>query len=427
MSFDFNINLNVYFDYPSAWWKQGYHVIVDIENNENFGIEYFLICTERETGSNIELGEVPIQGPDTYTINSDPIDKSWTWFLNTPCATLTGAPLSKTFNYDITFTVTKIIQGGVLTPVTENNVIAETLTKIVRVPSHKKLYRARSEDNCALSIFFYAYSSIYGALTGWWCPPCAALAAAYAGLGVLFNSLAVTDSSLANDPIEFDKNYDKIHDSSSLIRKFKVEGLFPIHVKRFGDRFSKIDAYFKSLDLTYNRFFSSLKAEDKRSTRIQKEKAIDLIESIEEVIFKMKNHLHKIKKVDEDFKKAKIKEDKFEETLLEVKEKGISEEFKEKLKRNGLNKEMIERINESSKKVRKDDIRKEIFPSFQIIYHQILDEFIIKKEKIKDMKRVERLSKDALSRRLVKEGLTKLRDYSQSRKYKRRKKEFNSH
>ena len=201
---------------------------------------------------------------------------------------------------------------------------------------------------------------------------------------------------------------------NSLIRKFKVEGLTPIHIKRFGDRYNKIEAQFNSLDITYNRFFSSLKAGDKRSAKIQKERGINLTESMEEEIFKIKNHLFKIKKFDKDFKKAKIGENNIEEALKETKEKGLSEEFKESLRKEGLDKKMIDKINESSRQLRREDIKKEIFPSFQDLYRQILDGFLTKKEKIKDMKRVEGLSKDALSRRLLREGLAETREVEES-------------
>ena len=276
------------------------------------------------------------------------------------------------------------------------------------VSAQKLSYRNDSFNFCVGAIRHYALAAFFASIP--FCPWCLVIAAANVATAVLFKAMSIFLNIQANDPIEFDKNYSKIHDFSSLIRKFKVEGLIPIHIKRFGDKLNKIDAQFNSLDITYNRFYSSLKAGDKISSKIQKKRAIDLAESMEEEILKLKNHLLKIKKFDEDFKKAKIREDHIEKALKDVMEKGLSEEFKDKLTKQGLNKKMIERINESSKKLHKEDIKKEIFPSFQGLYRQLLDEFLIKKEKIKDIKRVEGLSKDALSRRLLREGLTEPKD-----------------
>lgn len=280
------------------------------------------------------------------------------------------------------------------------------------VSGQKLSYRNDSYNFCVAAITHYALAAFFTSIP--FCLWCLAIAAANLVAATAFKAMSVSLNNQANDPIEFDKNYREIHDFSSLIRKFEVDGLIPIHIKRFGDGYNKIDAQFNSLDITYNRFYSSLKAGDKRSAKIQKEKAIDLAESMEEEIFKLKNHLLKIKKFDEDFKKAKIREDDIEKTLKEFMEKGLSEGFKERLTKQGLSKRMIERINESSKQLRKEDIKKEFFPSFQRLYRQLLDEFVTKKEKIKDMKRVEGLSKDALSRRLLREGLTEPRGVEKS-------------
>ena len=418
----FDICLKVYFDYPSAGWKDNYRVIVEVENIENFGIEYNLICTEVDNKGNesdISIGAVPIPEPGTYQMTSSELCKDWPWFLNAPCAVLSDE-VSKLFNYEITFTVSNIIENGVITPVTENNVIIIILNKIVAVSSQKLSHANNSFIFCAGAITHYALAAFFFASIPF-CPWCLAIALTYAASAEIMRSLSVALNNQANDPIEFDKDYNKIHDFSSIIRKFKVEGLIPIHIKRFADRYNKIDAQFNSLDITYNRFYSSLSAGDKGSAKIQKERAIDLAELMEEKIIKLKNHLLKIKKFDEDLKKAKIREDHIEEALKEVKEKGLSEEFKENLRKEGLSEKMIDRINESSKQLRKEDIKKEIFPSFQDLYRQILDGFIIKKEKIKEMKRVEGLSEDALARRLLKEGLAEPKDYYKSGRKKRRR------
>jgi len=418
----FDICLKAYFDYPSAGWKDDYHVIIQIENNENFEIEYNLICTEEDNKGNttdiLIEGQITPLGPGTHIMTSELLNKYWTWFLNTPCASLSDE-IMKLFIYKVEFTITKIIEDGMETPVNQPYPII-ILNKNIAVSGQKLSHRINSYNFCLAAITHYALAVFFAIMLNF------PLAAANFATAEIMRNISVSLNNQANDPIEFDKDYSKIHDFSSLIKKFEVEGLIPIHIKRIGDRFNKIEAYFNSLDITYNRFYSSLKVGDRTSAKIQKERAIGLADSIEGEIFKMKNHLLRIKKFDEDLKKAKIKEEKIEKALKEVKEKGLSEEFKERLTKLGLNKKMIERINESSKKLRKEDIKKEFFPPFQNFYYQLLDGFILKKEKIKDMKRVEGLSEDALARRLLKEGLAKPRDYyPREKKRKKPKKNHN--
>ncbi|MFX1476978.1 MAG: hypothetical protein ACFFCI_02490 [Promethearchaeota archaeon] len=407
------ICLKVYFDYPSAGWKDNYCVIVEIENNEEFDIVYDLECKERETNSviiDIENGTIP--GSSTETLTSTSICQDWTWISNTPCATLSDE-VNKEFNYDITFIIKTPVNHSYPTIYLKKNVV---------VSDQKLSYRSESNNFCLGAITHYSLAAILGSIPFCW--PCAIAASANLAIAIVMNATAINLNNQANDPIEFDKNYSEIHDFSPLIRKFKVEGLIPIHVKRFGDRYNKIGAQFKSLDITYNRFYSSLKVGDKNSAGIQKERAINLAELMEEDLIKMKNHLLKIKKFDEDLKKMKIKEDDIEKALKEYKEKGLSEEYKERLTKQGLSKQMIERISETSGRLRKENLRREIYPSYQNLYHHILSEFLTKKEKINDMKRIEGLSEEKLMRRLQKKGLVERRDEFKSGRNQERKRKF---
>ncbi|MFW9866512.1 MAG: C13 family peptidase [Candidatus Thorarchaeota archaeon] len=405
----FDICLKAYFDYPAAKWKDDYQLIVEIQNTEEFDIVYNLECKERETNNDIitiEDDTIPGGGSDTKI--SNPICQDWIWISNTPCATLSGA-VSKEFNYDITFII-KI-------PVNYTYPIIN-LKKNVAVSDLKLSYRSESNNFCTRAITHYSLAAVFFFIAH-------SIAVVFLALAISENVTAINLNNQANDPIEFDKNYSEIHDFSPLIRKVKVEGLIPIHIKRFGDRYNKIGAQFNSLDITYNRFYSSLKVGDKNSARIQKERAINLAELMEEDLIKMKNHLLKIKKFDEDLKKIKIEEDDMENVLKSLKEKGLSEEYKERLTKQGLSKQMIERINETSGRLRKEDLRREIYHSYQNLYHHILGEFLTKKEKIKDMRRAEGLSEEKLMRRLQKKGLIERKDEFKSGRNQERKRRIN--
>lgn len=408
-------------NYTSGGWNENYHIKAQVNNQMDAFIEYEILCTE-EDDKGIQSAKVlerVVEGPQisgsgqlpqgTHKFLSDDIRKSWIWYDELPFWFARKGPYSRVFKYHVEFKLINIIRNGEVEPVNYTYPIL-TLTNTISVSEYK--------INCAESATvlwgtFITYTAIATGLAiagAFSCVPCIVMAVEYTVCATIAMGIATWLGIKAKDPIEFDNDFNKVHDYKAIVEEFQVKGMMPLQVKQFGETYGKINALLTSLNTTYNRFMSSLKKNNKKALNMQREHANKLNNELVENLIELNKSLNKIKKSE---KKSKIlyKEDAINSTIKELNEKGLPKQYKDELINRGYNNTTVKKIEKIAKKLKPEDLKRSISNDFEKLYYSILDQSLQPLNLIQKIDKIKSLSTFDAELELMRAGLTSPKEY----------------
>lgn len=406
-------------NYTSGGYDDNYHIKAQVNNQMDAFIEYELLCTE-EDDKGIQSDKVlnrVIEGPQpsgqvpqgTHKFSSDDIRKLWIWYDETLLWFARKGPYSRVFKYHVEFKLINIKRNGEVEPVNYTYPI-KTLNKTVSVSEYKINCADNATSYWAIFITYTAIAAglaIAGAFT---CVPCLVAAVAYSVLAAIANGLATWSGKEAKDPIEFDNDFNKVHDYKAIVEEYQVKGMMSLQVKHFGETCGKINALHTSLNTTYNRFMSSLKKNNKKALNMQREHANKLNNELVENLIELNKSLNKIKKSE---KKSKIlyKEDAINSAIKELNEKGLPNQYKDELINRGYNNATVKKIEKIAKKLKPGDLKRSISNDFEKLYYSILDQSLQPLNLIQKMDKIKSLSTFDAELELMRVGLTSPKEY----------------
>lgn len=416
------IPVSVSASYTAGDWKDIYHVNVQANNQLNEEIDYELTCTETDPDGNsikycIKRTSAHPSILDSWFLDlgiwnfiSTNIRKTWQWWNSDLGYFTTTGPLKKTYSYAIEFTVFKTIDSNNTVTVVNHTFPIITLNKTVKVQQDKLNYAEKSRIAYIAGLIAmanYVILSVAAALTCFWC---LGLALAALALAIINFKLSADYMNLATDPIVFDSEFKSTFDYYDVLEEEESYKSIPFEIKTFIDSVNKIRALNKSINTTYFRYYSALKMRDGKSTRRQKDHSEKMIDLLEDEMITLKTLVDDYKQY-EDQVDRKLDMEKVELAMEKINKEGIPKNVKQRLLKEGLEEIHFTALKEKGPKFKMTNFDFTISNKLEAIYLNLVDDHFQSLKKVKNIKKIDSLSKNDIQKELLKQHLISYNEY----------------
>lgn len=416
------IPVSVSASYTAGDWKDIYHVNVQANNQLNEEIDYELTCTETDPDGNsikycIKRTSAHPSILDSWFLDlgiwnfiSTNIRKTWQWWNSDLGYFTTTGPLKKTYSYAIEFTVFKTIDSNNTVTVVNHTFPIITLNKTVKVQQDKLNYAEKSRIAYIAGLIAmanYVILSVAAALTCFWC---LGLALAALALAIINFKLSADYMNLATDPIVFDSEFKSTFDYYDVLEEEESYKSIPFEIKTFIDSVNKIRALNKSINTTYFRYYSALKMRDGKSTRRQKDHSEKMIDLLEDEMITLKTLVDDYKQY-EDQVDRKLDMEKVELAMEKINKEGIPKNVKQRLLKEGLEEIHFTALKEKGPKFKMTNFDFTISNKLETIYLNLVDDHFQSLKKVKNIKKIDSLSKNDIQKELLKQHLISYNEY----------------